>query len=581
MVQRLRHFPWHHCTRLELQGVGFGAASLEPPGGSAPVALASDHSMAIVFDGEIYRPRLGGPDQAGRLLAQLRKEGPEVLSRAHGSFACAVWDLETRKLSLATDRYGTRSLYWTRSGGRFLFASEPGALLKVAGVSPEWDEEGLAQFLCFGHYLGDATLYRHIRLVPRAAWLIFDPADGSVVTVEHPPEGSASSPPASDEEWRALVDSRTTAAVEAACQEGGRLGLSLSGGLDARTILGLVPADTRVTCVSLGIPGSIDHRAASKLASLAGQPHHPVTLGGNFLERFEQLLREVVDLTDGQYLDQGIVLTTLPTYRELGIQTLLRGHAGELMHMNKAYAFSIDHEGLNLTSHGALVDWLWRHLTNYMIGEVDAGVFSSGFTGRMREMARAALERQAAVWEHVAPAPQRIWRLFVAERLRRETAPSLHLFRNYVETRVPFLDPELVSMLGQAPVHLKVGDGLQAYILKRHRPEFCTVVNANTGAPMSAPAWQVQLSHLRMRVLARMGAAGYQPYERLGLWLARDLRPLVHRLLFSERFLSRGLFDKHGMSQILQQHESRRRNHTYLIMALMVLELSQSGEVAE
>jgi hypothetical protein len=575
MVRRLRRFPWHRESRLQLPGVGLGAASVDAPNAQAPPALVSDLSLGVAFDGELYRPRLDGPDKTSRLTSLLKREGPDVLSSAHGSFACAVWDSESRKLSLGTDRYGTRTLFWTRVDGRFLFSSELGALLAVTGVSREWDEEGLAQFLCFGHYLGDSTLYRHIRLVPRAAWLTFNPVDGSVATVPYPTETFGQRLPSSDEEWKALIDERTAAAVNVACRADGAMGLSLSGGLDARTILGLLPANRPVTCVSLGTPGSIDHRAAQQLAALAGQPHHAVTLQRDFLAHFERLLREVVDLTDGHYLDQGIVLTTLPVYRDLGITTLLRGHAGELMHMNKAYAFSIDEEGLNLDSQPALVDWLWRHLTGYMIGGLDPGVFAGRFAGRMREMARAGLDRQVAAWEDVTPVPQRIWRVFVAERMRRETAPSLHIFRNYVETRVPFLDPALVSALCEAPVHLKVGDALQAYILKRHRPAFCGVVNANTGAPMSAPAWQARLSYLRMRILGRLGVPGYQPYERLGLWLARDLRPLVHGLLLSEQFLSRGLFDRTSITEVLEQHESRRRNHTYLIMALMILELSQ------
>jgi hypothetical protein len=272
-------------------------------------------------------------------------------------------------------------------------------------------------------------------------------------------------------------------------------------------------------------------------------------LADDFLSRFEALFREVVDLTDGLYLDQGIVLTTLPAYRELGIQTLLRGHAGELMHMSKAYAFSLDDEALSLTSKGEVTDWLWRHLTGYMIGSSEESLFRGRFAGRMREMARAALETQLAVWDHVEPVPQRIWHLFVAERLRRETAPSLQLFRNFVETRVPFLDPE-----------------------------FLDVVNANTGAPMSAGPWTTRIAYARMKILGRLGVAGYQPYERLGLWLARDLKPLVHRLLLSDRFLDRGLFEPAGLRAVLAQHESRRRNHTYLIMALLVLAIADRDE---
>ncbi len=40
---------------------------------------------------------------------------------------------------------------------------------------------------------------------------------------------------------------------------------------------------------------------------------------------------------------------------------LVRGHAGELMHMTKAYNFSLDAEPPNLTN-DTLDGWLWRRL---------------------------------------------------------------------------------------------------------------------------------------------------------------------------------------------------------------------------
>ena len=575
MLGRMARKRWHVAVQTEVAGAAFGHAALTPVGAGAADGLLTTRDVTVGFDGELYAPSL--PATTGplveRVAERLLRDGPEFFTTAHGCFSCAVWDHASLRLSLATDRYGMRAVYWARSGDRFLFASELGALLAVPGFAVTPDESGLAQFLSFGHYLGEATRYREIRLVPAGCWLTFDAQAGTVtVTPYAPPEEPVQA--RSDEEWKELIAERAANVIARACGDGDAMGLSLSGGLDARTILGLAPRDMRLTCVSLGIPGSIDHRAASELASLAGQPHHQLMLADDFLERFESLFREVVDLTDGLYLDQGIVLTTLATYRELGIRTLLRGHAGELMHMSKAYAFSIDEPALALSSKPQLVDWLWRHLTGYMIGSAEESLFSGRFAGRMRELARAALEEQVAHWDDVEPVPQRIWRLFVAERLRRETAPSLQLFRNFVETRVPFLDPELVGPLLAAPTHLKVGDELQAHILRKHRPEFLGVVNANTGAPMTAGPWATRLAYLRMKVLGRLGVAGYQPYERLGLWLARDLKPLVHRLLLSDRFFDRGLFEPAGMRLLLEQHESRRRNHTYLIMALLVLEMA-------
>ncbi len=578
MLGRMSRYAWHLPSQVEVAGAAFGHSALVPAGGRASRGVATAGHLTVAFDGELYAGEEPAQADAAVIAEHLLRDGPSFFARRHGCFSCAVWDDASLRLSIATDRYGMRGVYWTRVGDRFLFASELGALLAVDGIPATPDESGLAQFLSFGHYLGEATRYREMTLVPAGCWLTFDAQQGTVTATPYVDAGDRPSGARSDSDWQDLIAERTVASVGRACADAGALGLSLSGGLDARTILGVAPPHQRLTCVSLGIAGSIDHRAASQLAALAGQPHHQMMLADDFLARFEALFREVVDLTDGLYLDQGIVLTTLPAYRELGIQTLLRGHAGELMHMSKAYSFSIDDDALRLASKEALVDWLWRHLSAYMIGSADESLFTGPFAGRMRDMARAALEAQVAAWDHVEPIPQRIWRLFVAQRLRRETAPSLQLFRNFVETRVPLLDPDLVDPLLEAPPHLKIGDRLQAHILGRHRPDFLGVVNANTGAPMSAGPWVARLAYLRMKVLGRLGVAGYQPYERLGLWLARDLKPLVHRLLLSERFSDRGLFEPAGIRALLEQHESRQRNHTYLIMALLVLEIAERAE---
>ena len=77
-----------------------------------------------------------------------------------------------------------------------------------------------------------------------------------------------------------------------------------------------------------------------------------------------------------------------------------------------------------------------------------------------------------------------------------------------------------------------------------------------------------------MKVFAKIGVAGYQPYERLGSWLASDLKPLVHSTILSERFLDRGLFDADGVRRAVAQHESRERNHTFLLMGMLIVELA-------
>lgn len=578
MAAAMCHYDWHVRETAVAGPLALARVSIAEAAGAAPPQaawFADDGSFAVGFDGELHAagdaPAEWDSTPARRLLEGIRGAGPSALAGFHGCFAAAIWNRSARELSLANDRFGMRPMYWTQVGSDLLFAAEVEALFASPGVSRAFSPEGVGQFFSFGHFLGDATLYAGVRALPPGAWLTWN-ADTRRVTVGRYDELPASSGPRSDAEWLDAISSRFRQSV-AQCCRGDRMGLSLSGGLDARTILGAAPREVPLTCVSLGVPGGIDHRAASRLAALAGRAHHAHVLDGDFLARFEPLFRQTVKLTYGHYVDQGIVLSALPAYRALGIRTLLRGHAGELMHMRKAYAFSLDDEALRATSPAAVRSWLWDHLSGYMIGAADQTLWSGGAAAGPPEAARASLERDFADAGGEAAPLQSVWRLFVEQRLRRETAVSMHLFRSFVEVRLPYLEPALVATIFAAPVALKLSDAIQVHILRACHPEFLHVVNANTGAPMAAGRLRTRLAHLKLRALSKLRVPGYQPYERLGLWLARELQPLLRRALLSDAFLDQKIFERDGVVSMLEQHARRDRNHTFLLMAMLVFAL--------
>jgi asparagine synthase (glutamine-hydrolysing) len=159
--------------------------------------------------------------------------------------------------------------------------------------------------------------------------------------------------------------------------------------------------------------------------------------------------------------------------------------------------------------------------------------------------------------------------------LRRETALSLMEFGSVVETRLPYLDSDLIELLLAAPPRLKLGDTIQTYILRRHRPVFLDVVNTNTGARLGAGRLERLAAKARMKILAKLGVKGYQPYERLGLWLRRELRPLVQKLLLNPACLDRGVFNPDTVRAVVSSHLEGRRNQTFLLLNLMIFELGQ------
>jgi hypothetical protein len=323
------------------------------------------------------------------------------------------------------------------------------------------------------------------------------------------------------------------------------------------------------------VPGSLDDRASRAMCEQVGSPYRNYELAGSFLSQFREHLEGMVRLTDGQYLSQCIVMPTLPMYREWGMTALLRGHAGELLHMRKAYNYSIDAEALAIRTQGELAAWLERRLPAYLLEGLDVPVFRPEVQNEIGSLANESLREAIAPLEAIESAPQRIWHLFLLGRLRRETSLSMVKFRSVVEPRLPYLDNDLIDAILAAPPEVKLGDEIQSYMLKKRRPGFLQIVNANTGAPMGAGPLRNKVASFQKRVFAKLGLPGYQPYERLGLWLRREAAPTVRDVLLDEQCLDRALFSPDGIRSAVECHLAGRRNHTYLLMALMIFEQGQ------
>lgn len=588
MVAPLRPHAWFTTEAWdESAGVALAAVLIDRSSRQPHLAVDQDIGMVCVLDGEIYnaeeiRKWLALPRQncsdAKLLIAGWNQLGASFLRRLNGSFSAVLWSPANREAVVVSDRFGNRPLYYAVDDGRLVFGSSIRSLLAAGGQPRSINAKGLAQFFSFGHFLRDDTSLEGIRVVPAAAACRWSADSGTWKDDRYYrwAEAYAEHGDKTRQEWIDQIGEAFAASVSRQTDHTSGLGLSLSGGLDARTVLALIDVQkTPLTSICLGVKGSLDHRCAAQLATTAGCQNHSHILDTSFLSDFDRHLQAMVELTDGQYLSQCIVMPTLPLYRKLGIDVLLRGHAGELMHMYKAYNYSLDEEALSLASVPQLQTWLHQRLQAYMLQGVERPLFAKGLQDAFPQLATESLQADVAETEAPGPVAQRIWQLFITQRLRRETVLSLNKFRSVTETRLPFFDNELMSLLLAAPPELKLGEELQAGILRRYRPEFLKVVNANTGTKVGAGAVRRKYSSLMLRAAAKLGLPGYQPYERLGLWLRQELAGTVRGILLDYQTLDRGLYDADGIWAVVENHLAGRRNHTFLLMALMICELGQ------
>ncbi|MEM0947201.1 MAG: asparagine synthase (glutamine-hydrolyzing) [Pseudomonadota bacterium] len=165
--------------------------------GAQPMVSASGR-FVTVYNGEIYNhlqvrseledngsaPVWRGHSDTETLLAAIDAYGIDAaIARLHGMFAIAVWDRDTRMLTLVRDRMGEKPLYygWQGQGPDrgFLFGSE----LKALGRHPAFDgqihRQVLPEFLRHGHVGEDRTIYEGLFKV-RPGEIVTMAPDGDV-----------------------------------------------------------------------------------------------------------------------------------------------------------------------------------------------------------------------------------------------------------------------------------------------------------------------------------------------------------------------------------------------------------------
>ncbi len=141
----------------------------------------------VVFNGEVFnhqrlRPELEGAGFRFRghsdtevLLAAIEHWGlAGALERFIGMFAIALWDRETRALTLVRDRLGIKPLYYGWVAGQLAFGSELKALRRVAGFDNRVDTRALALFLRHNYIPEPWSIYEGIGKLAPGTWLRID-----------------------------------------------------------------------------------------------------------------------------------------------------------------------------------------------------------------------------------------------------------------------------------------------------------------------------------------------------------------------------------------------------------------------
>jgi asparagine synthase (glutamine-hydrolysing) len=218
-------------------------------GGGQPLSNENG-DVWVVFNGEIYnhadvRRELEAHGHLYRtksdtetIVHAYEQWGDDCVRRFRGMFAFALWDGPKRRLLLVRDRLGVKPLYWARRGDTLLFGSEIKALLASGLVPAEARVEAIPEVLSTRAVAGTETLFRSIHRLAPGHLLVFENGDQTIRQYWDVPLGERSPIESADvvPRFREMLEE----SVRLRLMSDVPLGVFLSGGIDSSAIAAIM-----------------------------------------------------------------------------------------------------------------------------------------------------------------------------------------------------------------------------------------------------------------------------------------------------------------------------------------------------
>jgi len=543
--------------------------------GNKVFADSADMGCSLCIQGDMYGSTLG------ELQQSYRSKGKFFLhdSLVDGAFSGVLLDKAGKKVIIFTDYFGLEPLYYYFHDGVFAFSSNIKGLLAVPGFKKNVDLLTLASFWNFGYALLDHTPFKHVRLLPPGTVFVLDLHNWQEESLSYDVLADIFARSGTGETRKALDE--TARAFRVAVQKRSddassvRLGLSLSGGLDSRAILGgVAERGSALKTYTLGLPGCADERLAARMAEVCKSTHRFIPINEADLEDFESLARMMVTLSDGLYHPHESTERVALNYLESRpFDVMLRGHGGEIAKAALAYPFQAGRAMVDMAP-GDVVRSLFvkSSLAGSNIN------MASLLTNDMHEATDGAAWRmfQQAAEPAVAAGLSNIdlcVYLYIDQCIRRQVVASLSLFRSKVGVRLPYLDRNFLTSLLQLPVEKRWAGEFHHYFIHHFAPQLESIPDSNTGAPLNAGPLRLFITDKANAVLKRLGVTGFRHYTEFQKWQRKYFSEVTKQILFSEQSLARNYYKREGLREIYDLHVSGQKSYAHFLGTAVAIEL--------
>ncbi len=516
-------------------------------GGEQPIRSEQTGSC-IVFNGELYNNAelrrelvraghrfVSDHSDTETVLRAYEEWGTSCVTHLTGMFAFAIVDPRSREMYLARDRLGIKPLYYHATPGRLCFASELKALFQDPRIPRAPDMGVLYRFLLHRvHDAGEETFFAGVkRLLPGHFMTVSQDGRNTMTRYWAPEVNPEFSSSRTDSEYAEDFEELFERVIRRHMIADVPVGVSLSGGLDSSGVSSVMAslmgsgADTHTEgslhTFSALYPGqSIDESdyVHSVEAYVKSVPHYAYPTVDEFWD----------EIAEWVWYQEEPTISSAP-YAYYCVYRIAKGRVKVILSGNGGDELLAGYLPYFRTYLSSAMDQ--RHFLA-AIREVVLG--RDLYTKYARELAATRrpggprpfsmpefLTATPAVLAEFDYRPSRNLNLRLADDVLRYSTPNLLRYEDKnsmafsIESRVPFLDHDLVEFIFQLPVDQKIKRGWNRYVyrqaMKARMPEVNRTRRSKIGFTNPEAAW------------------------------TRQRAPQIREVFSSSRLSSRGIFD--------------------------------------
>jgi asparagine synthase (glutamine-hydrolysing) len=565
------------------------------PLGHQPMVTA-DGQYAIAYNGEIYNfqdlrielEALGHPFRSRTdtevVLHAYAQWGPGCVEKFNGMFAFAIWDKTRQELFLARDRYGIKPLYYTFTGNHFLFGSEQKAIITHPAIQRQIDLEALVEYFTFQNIFTDKTLLKGIKLFPAGCYTKLPLGSAgrksSTLNISRYWDFNFCEPadPATEREYIEELDRLFRQAVNRQLVSDVELGAYLSGGMDSGSITAVaatqLPYLKTFTCgfdlhSASGLELGFDEREQAEYMSyLFKTEHYEMVLKAGDMERvLPAVAWHIEEPRVGQSYPNFFVAQLASKF----VKVVLGGAGGDEL----------------------FGGYPWRYYRAVINDDFEQYI-DKYYRYWLRLIPNTAIQK---VFRPVWPAVQHVWTrdifrdVFITKPdniSRPEDYVNLSLYfeaktflhglltvedklcmAHGLESRVPFLDNDLVDFALKLPVSIKLGNLGEVVRLNENEP----------GNKIQKYFQKTRDGKLALRkVMKRLIPDKITNGIKQGFsapdssWFKGESIEYVGKLLFDKRASIFEFLDVDAVQELVSEHIEGKNNRRLLIWSLLNFE---------